>query len=103
MRVQVLHVPGCPHAVVLTARLADLMGDGVQVEVRTVRDEGEAVLLGMCGSPTLLIDGIDPFTAGVRPPSLSCRLYSGEDGALAGVPSLAQLRQAIAFAEVNHA
>lgn len=103
VRLQVLHVPGCPHVVVLTARLAQLTGDRVQVEARTVRNEDEAVLLGMRGSPTLLIDGTDPFTAGVQPPSLSCRLYPGEDGALTGVPSLAQLRQAIASAEVNHA
>ena len=97
MRLQVLHVPDCPYTGVLTARLDGLLtgrGD-VVVEHEVIRDEREAAVRGMTGSPTLLIDGTDPFAAD-RPPSMSCRVYFDESGAVAGAPSVAQLREALA-------
>jgi len=97
MRLQVLHVPDCPNTGVLTARLDGLLtgrGD-VVVEYEVIRDEREAAARGMTGSPTLLIDGTDPFGAG-RAPSMSCRVYFDESGAVAGAPSEAELREALA-------
>jgi hypothetical protein len=49
----------------------------------------------MHGSPTLLIDGTDPFAEPGQPPSMSCRLYRNDDRQPAGAPSAAQLRQVI--------
>ena len=49
-----------------------------------------AQALGFTGSPTLLIDGRDPFRNPAIPPSLSCRVYQTPDG-LAGSPTVAQL------------
>jgi Alkylmercury lyase len=49
----------------------------------------------MHGSPTLLIDGVDPFAEAGQAPSMSCRLYRDENGQLSGAPSIGQLRQAI--------
>lgn len=49
----------------------------------------------MRGSPTLLIDGVDPFAEPGLRPSLSCRLYHDDDGRTSGAPSASQLRQAI--------
>jgi hypothetical protein len=49
----------------------------------------------MHGSPTLLINGADPFAEPGQDPSMSCRLYHDENGQLSGAPSLSQLRQAI--------
>jgi len=103
MRLQVLHVSDCPHAAALTARLVHLVAGRVQVEQRAVRDQREAVSLGMRGSPTLLIDGIDPFGAPDQPPNLSCRLYRDDNGSLAGAPSIAQLREALASRGISHA
>jgi hypothetical protein len=97
MRLQILHVPDCPNTGVLIARLDGLLtgrGD-VVVQQEVIRDEREAAARGMTGSPTLLIDGSDPFSAG-RPPSMSCRLYLDESGAAVGAPSVAQLREALA-------
>lgn len=95
MRLQVLHVPGCPGAAALTTRLAQLLTGRARVEQQVIRDQDEAAAAGMSGSPTLLLDGIDPFAVG-QPPILSCRLYLDENGALAGAPSLARLRAALA-------
>ncbi|MFJ6621584.1 alkylmercury lyase family protein [Kitasatospora sp. NPDC091335] len=44
------------------------------MELVEVADEAEATRLGMCGSPTILIDGTDPFPPPGAVPSLSCRL-----------------------------
>ena len=52
----------------------------------------------MRGSPTLLIDGTDPFGGPGQPPSLSCRLYGDEAGRPGGAPSVRALRQALAAA-----
>jgi hypothetical protein len=49
----------------------------------------------MTGSPTLLIDGHDPFAEPGSAASLSCRLYRDESGRIVGAPSVAQLRRAL--------
>lgn len=93
MRLEVLHVPDCPNTAVLTARLAEsLTGRGdVVIEQHVIRVPSEAALRGMTGSPTLLIDGVDPFAAAGLAPSVSCRLYIDDAGAVSGAPSLEQL------------
>ncbi len=42
------------------------------------------------GSPTVLVDGRDPFAAPDAAVGLSCRLYQTDDGP-AGAPSVEQL------------
>ncbi|HZC73872.1 MAG TPA: hypothetical protein VE442_24505 [Jatrophihabitans sp.] len=94
MKLQILHVPDCPNAAVLTARVAMLIAGRADVTVEhcVIRTEAEAATHGMTGSPTLLIDGVDPFTEAVQPATLSCRLYADEAGAISGTPSITQLR-----------
>ena len=99
MRVQILHVPDCPGAVTLSAYLTQLAVDNADVERQVVSDLDQATALGMTGSPTLLIDGADPFAVAGLPPSLSCRLYRDENGSIARAPSLAQLRATLAGTE----
>ena len=53
-------------------------------------DQAEATGLGMAGSPTILVNGRDPFAQGAEP-SLSCRLYCGGDGPPDGAPSVEDL------------
>ena len=93
MRLEVLHVADCPNTAVLTERLAILIARRSDVTLvhRLIRDEAAALAHGMTGSPTLLVEGIDPFAAG-HPASLSCRLYTDESGTVSGAPSLTQLR-----------
>jgi hypothetical protein len=51
----------------------------------------------MAGSPTLLVDGVDPFASrDDRTYGLSCRLYRAPDGGIIPAPSIDQLRKAIA-------
>jgi hypothetical protein len=71
----------------------------VSVEHRVVSAPEEAERYGMHGSPTILIDGRDPFAEPGAEASLSCRLYRNADGRTQGVPSAGQLRAALAAAE----
>ncbi len=97
MQLTVLAVQDCPNAPVLGDRLAAVVAGraGVLLAHRVISDDGGAARWGMHGSPTLLIDGADPFAEAGQPPSLSCRLYRNDDGKLAGAPSVAQLQHVI--------
>jgi len=97
MRITVLTVADCPNAhptldLVTTA----LAGRHAELSLVEVADETEAARLGMYGSPTVLIDGADPFAPPGAEPSLSCRLYWHPDGTMSGLPNADALRRALA-------
>ena len=95
----VLTVADCPNAAAFEERLAAaLAGQPAAVIRRVVGDEREAAETGMHGSPTLLVDGADPFAAPDEPPSLSCRLYRDAAAHTGPVPSVEELRRVLAAA-----
>jgi hypothetical protein len=100
MELTLLTVPDCPNAAAFAERLAAALAGrlGVTVTRREIADERAAAQAGMHGSPTLLINGTDPFATHGRAASLSCRLYRDEAGRTGSVPSVEALRQAIAAA-----
>jgi hypothetical protein len=97
MQLTVLTVPGCPNAGVLEQRLSALLvrTPGVTVTRRVIADSEDAARWGMRGSPTLLIDGRDPFSGPTSGPVIACRLYPAEDGRLEGAPTISALREAL--------
>jgi hypothetical protein len=97
MRVVILHVPDCPNTAVLESRLAAILArrPGIHITRTVVTTEDQARRHGMAGSPTLLLDGSDPFARPGQQPSLSCRLYPGDDGRPGPAPSAQQLRTAL--------
>lgn len=102
MRLEILRVPGCPNATLLDQRLDEALADHpapVERAHRVVEDLEAAAAAGMTGSPTLLVDGVDPFTEPGLAPSVSCRLYRGGDGRAHGAPSVTALRRALGVAE----
>ena len=99
MEITVLAVPGCPNAAVFEERLAAALVDRPGAVTRLeIADERAAVQAGMHGSPTLLINGTDPFAPPGQTASLSCRLYRDNAGLTGPAPSVEALRQAIAAA-----
>lgn len=54
----------------------------------------EAEELGFIGSPTVLVDGRDPFARGGEPVAMACRVFRTPDG-LAGSPTVEQLVEAL--------
>lgn len=97
MQVTVLAVADCPNVGLLEERLASVLEarPGVTVSRHVIGDEAAAASFGMRGSPTILINGADPFAEPGQPTSMSCRLYRDSDGRMSGVPSAGQLRQAL--------
>jgi predicted DsbA family dithiol-disulfide isomerase len=97
MELTVLAVPDCPNAPALEERLAEALADrpAVPVARQVITDAAQAARWGMHGSPTLLVNGADPFAAPGTPPALACRMYQGENGRLEGAPSVTALRQVL--------
>ena len=91
-----LTVPACPHRTEMLARLEQALamtGTDAEIQERIVADAAEAAETGMHGSPTILIDGRDPFAIEPVEASLSCRLYHSEAG-MEGAPSMEALIRA---------
>lgn len=97
MRLEILHVPDCPNVAILEARLAEVLVDypAVQVTRQVIATDEDAQRTGMTGSPTLLVDGADPFARPGHQPGLSCRLYADEDSRPGPAPSAGQLRRVL--------
>lgn len=90
--VTVLYFAECPNWQTALERLGAAAGrTGVQVRVSTreVTSTEEAELLGFTGSPTILLDGADPFARPGAVPALACRVYPSPAG-LNGAPSVDQ-------------
>lgn len=97
MKLEVLHVTDCPNLGPMLDRLAE--ATDLPVATREVTTDAEAATFGMNGSPTLLVDGIDPFaSADLCACGVSCRLYRDEEGRIVPAPSVDQLRVALAEA-----
>jgi hypothetical protein len=86
VEVELLFVAGCPHSGLARERLGSALSaigrTDVAVRERVVMNQQDATGLGMTGSPTILVDGRDPFAPAAEP-SLSCRL--------SGAPSVEDL------------
>jgi hypothetical protein len=96
--VALLYFDGCPnHAdtlVTLEALLSEAGWDG-DVQLVNVDTKQRAEELRFRGSPTVLIDGEDPFLDTDAPFGLSCRIYPAEES-FRGSPPESELRAAIA-------
>ena len=97
MRVQVLFFEGCPHrkeAFDLLGGVLEEVGWSGGVEPVIVDTPEGAEEWGFRGSPTFLLDGVDPFADPRSPVGLSCRVYSTSTGP-AGVPDRKDLVRAV--------
>jgi ABC-2 type transport system permease protein len=98
MRIELLYFDGCP-----TYRNAEedlrrvLAEEGVEAEVELVEvnSDEESRRLRFAGSPTLRIDGRDPFPVTERGAGgLGCRVYATPEG-MKGTPTAAMIREAL--------
>ncbi len=93
MRVQLLYFDGCPSWQVADARLREALqtlGRPAEVEKVLVATPEEAEHWNFRGSPSVLVDGEDPFPQSRTPVGLTCRLYPTPEG-LGGSPTVDQL------------
>ena len=94
VEVQLLYFDGCPHWTVAEERLrlalASTGNGGQAIEHVLVETPEDAERLGFIGSPTVVVDGRDPFAKGGEQSALACRVYSTPQGP-AGSPTIEQL------------
>jgi hypothetical protein len=92
--VALLYIDACPNWRVTDDRLREapvrMELEDVSVEYRKVATPEEVEAVQFRGSPTVLVDGRDPFLDRDRPVGRSCRIYGTDDG-LSGAPSVEQL------------
>lgn len=96
MEVTLLYFDDCPNwhaAAALVDRLAAEDPDVIVVR-RVVDTDEEAQRVGFLGSPTILIDGRDPWAPEGAPVGLSCRMFMTPEGPR-GAPSWEQLTSAV--------
>jgi hypothetical protein len=96
MDVVLLYFDDCPNWHTAAALVDRLARDepGVTVSYRIVDTDREAQRLGFVGSPTILIDGVDPWATDDEPVGLACRIYATPDGPQ-GSPTWEQLVAAV--------
>jgi len=95
VHVELLYFEGCPNWRATEDQLRALQSTlGFSLRRHLVETPEEARRVGFRGSPTILVDGIDPFASGDEPVGLACRIYETPSGP-AGAPTDEQLRDAV--------
>lgn len=100
MDIELRYFDDCPTWRMTDTLVRRLVGElGVDAEFRRtlVNTPEMAERLAFVGSPTVIINGVDPFANVHAPVGLSCRVYRTETG-FAGSPSEEQLREALRVA-----
>src|ERR1700716_111589 len=99
MKITIQYFEDCPHWRLADKRvqgvLRDLSRADVKLEYQLIDSPEAAERAGFRGSPTILIDGRDPFATGDEPVGMSCRVYTTDEGAQ-GAPTEGQLRRLLA-------
>lgn len=95
MDITLLYFESCPNWKQTDADLAALASEyDFTVTHQTVKTIEEAEAWRFGGSPTVLIDGVDPFARPTDPYGLSCRIYQTPKGP-AGAPTISMLRSTL--------
>ena len=99
MDLRVRYISDCPHRELAAQRVREALDRSgcvnLDVQHEHVTSEEHAAQLDFRGSPTILIDGHDPFTDPHGTVGMSCRQYRTARG-IEGAPSVEQLVAALA-------
>lgn len=96
--VRLVYFESCPNWRVADARLKEaLVGmgadpDAVAYEQVTTAEQADAA--GLAGSPTILVNGTDPFANPGIPTGLACRVYLTDSG-VQPAPAVEQMQAAL--------
>jgi hypothetical protein len=99
MEITLQYFEDCPNWKVAEERLAVIAAGRPDVTLTRQKVETfeEAERVGFHGSPSILIDGVDPFAGPGVGGGLACRIYQTPQGP-SGAPTLEQLRAAVSRA-----
>lgn len=85
-----LCLPGCPNCSLARDRLIEALGrkgeSATEVVVEELSEIQAAKREDFVGSPTVLVEGVDPFRGDVSGKVVACRLYGS-----GGAPTIEQL------------
>ena len=102
--VRLLYFDGCPGWRIAETRVREALTavgadpKSMTCERITTAEQPEAI--GFRGSPTILIDGHDPFGHACAPGGLACRIYRSPNGERQAAPAPEELRAALTRAIV---
>ena len=102
MEITLQYFDGCPNWKMTRTDLTTLIanhGLDATITYQLIDTPEAAEEHNFRGSPTVLIEGVDPFADPDAPTGLSCRIYQTETG-LAGTPNLRQLEEALSAFDV---
>ena len=98
MKVTIQYFDGCPHWKLADQRVRRVLEGAptgnLTLEYELIDSPEKAERVGFHGSPTILVDGRDPFVTGDEPIGLTCRVFRTEAGA-EGAPTEAELRKVL--------
>jgi hypothetical protein len=99
MDITLQYFDGCPNWRLAEQRLHEALqvraAGSFRVIYERIETAEQAEKAHFRGSPTILLDGRDPFASGTGPVGLACRIYETESG-LDGAPSVDQLALIVA-------
>ena len=97
MEITLQYFESCPHWNVVESRLKAIIDEhrlDANLSYQPIETPEEAEKLSFVGSPTVLIDGTDPFAPETPVVGLACRTYFSTAGR-GGSPLVAQLERAL--------
>ena len=103
VHIEVFVVPDCPNEAAAINVVRNAVADthvASHITRTVITTEQQAREHGFTGSPTILLNGTDPFAKLGQSIGLACRLYSTPAG-LRGVPDLTHLRRVLKQAAVS--
>jgi hypothetical protein len=99
MKVTIQYFDGCPHWQLADERIRNVIEgmstDDVSLEYQLIDSPEKADRVGFLGSPTILVDGRDPFATGTEQVGMTCRVFRTDQG-VQGAPTESQLRGILA-------
>ncbi len=95
MEITFQYFEDCPTWQTSHQRLREVIGDRDDIDLimQRVQTPEEAAAVGFRGSPTILVEGVDPFDDRDAPPAgtMACRVYQTPDGS----PTVEQILEAV--------
>lgn len=97
MNVVLQYFDSCPNWQITDQRLQQVISDNnldVDLNYQLVDSPETAERYGFHGSPSILVDGVDPFATADTQVGFACRIYKTEAG-MAEAPSVEQIAEAL--------
>ena len=97
MKVTLQYFDSCPNWRVVDQRIREVIESedlDIDLDYQLIESPEAAEQYGFHGSPSILIDGVDPFATADTQVGYACRIYLTESGP-AEAPSVEQIAQAL--------